>query len=82
MKLYNYQTADKLINDYIDKGGIAHQFNEGVLGSGHWVLSGLNNSFVILETFINSWSSGHKITKYKKLPKKYQSIFENEIVEN
>lgn len=82
MNLYNYQTADKLISDYIQRDGQAHQFTEGCLGSGNWILSGLTNSFVIKEVFINSWSSGHKITRYKTLPKKYQFIFDNEILSN
>lgn len=74
MKLYTYQTADKLISDYINLNGIAHQTSEGVLGSGDWILTGLKNSFVIKETYINAWASGHKITRYKKLPKKYLSL--------
>jgi len=80
METYNYQTVDKLINDYIENGGDAHQFAEGCLGSGNWVLSGLYYKFVIKEIFISSWSSSHTITKYRKLPKEYQSIIENELV--
>jgi hypothetical protein len=82
MKLYSYTTADKLISDYTERNGHAHQFNEGCLGSGNWILTGLKNSFVIQEIYINSWSSGHKITRYKKLPKKYQFIFDNETIIN
>jgi len=82
MKLYDYKTADKLISDYNDRNGEIFQFNEGVLGSGDWILTGLKYSFVIKETYISAWSSGHKITKYKTLPKKYQFILDNQIVNN
>jgi len=77
MKLYHFQTVDKLIMDYIEKGGLANQTNEGVLGSGDWVLSGLTVSFIVKEIFINPWESAHKIIKYKVLPKKYQKLIEN-----
>ena len=82
MKLYTYTAVDKLINNYTELNGHAHQFSEGCLGSGNWVLTGLKNSFVIQEVYINSWSSGHKVVRYKTLPKKYQSIFDNETILN
>ena len=82
METYNYKQVDKLISDYIQKNGDAHQFAEGCLGSGHWILSGLYYKFVIKEIFISAWSSEHTITKYRKLPKKYQDILENETVFN
>jgi hypothetical protein len=79
MRLYNYQTVDKFISHYNEKNGQIYQFNEGVLGSGDWILTGLKYSFIIEETYINAWSSGHKIRKYKILPKKYQYILDNDI---
>jgi hypothetical protein len=80
MKTYSYKTVDKLISDYIEQNGDANQINEGCLGSGNWVLSGLYYKFVIKEIFISAWASSHAITKYRKLPQKYQDILENELV--
>jgi hypothetical protein len=82
MKLYNYQSVDKLINEYLERNGQAHQYNEGCLGSGSWILLGLSKCFVIKEVYINEWSSGHKVTRYNILPKKYQQIFDNETIIN
>lgn len=74
MRLYNFQTIDKLVTDYSNLGGQAIQTNDGVLGSGDWILTGLKFSFVVKEVYLNEWSSGHKVIKYKNLPKKYQAI--------
>jgi Fe2+ transport system protein B len=75
MKNYNYQDVDKLIENYINKGGEAIQTREGILGSGDWVLtSDTLSSFIIKEVYVNCWNSTHTIKRYNKLPKKYLSI--------
>jgi len=72
MKHYSYKEVDKLIERYIEKGGEAIQLNEGVLGSGDWILtSDTLCSYVIKEVFVTSWTSTHTIRRYKTLPKKY-----------
>lgn len=47
---------------------------EGCLGLGKVVIDGGEKyySYVITETYINEWSSGHKVRKYRTLPKKYK----------
>ena len=58
MKLYTYTAVDKLINNYTELNGHAHQFSEGCLGSGNWVLTGLKNSFVIQKSYTPKIKAG------------------------
>lgn len=78
-KLYSFKEVDNLIERYIKAGGEAVQTDEGVLGSGNWVLfdtTGKLRSFVINEVYLNEWSSAHTIRGYKKLPKKHEALLE------
>lgn len=78
MKLYHYTEVDKLIERFISKGGEAIQTDEGVLGSGSWILHGEKlKTIVITEVATGSWSSAHTIRCYNKTPKKYQTIIDN-----
>ena len=75
MKLYSTKAVDSLINQYIDKGGEVTEIEEGVLGHGHLVLHGAGlKTTIVKETYINHWSSGHKVRSYNETPKKYQSV--------
>lgn len=77
MSLYSYKQVDALIEKYANKGGETLQLDEGVLGSGNWLLfdySGRLKFIVIKEVYLNEWSSAHTIRKYNKMPKKYEKI--------
>ena len=77
MYLYDYKQVDALIEKYVNKGGETLQLNEGVLGSGDWLLfdySGHLKFIVIKEVALNCWSSAHTVRKYNKIPKKYEEI--------
>ena len=77
MYLYSYKQVDALIEKYVNKGGETLQLDEGVLGSGNWLLfdySGRLKFIVIKEVYLNEWSSAHTIRKYNKMPKKYEKI--------
>lgn len=77
MSLYSYKQVDALIEKYVNKGGETLQLDEGVLGSGNWLLfdySGRLKFIVIKEVYLNAWSSAHTIRKYNKMPKKYEKI--------
>lgn len=77
MQNYSLQACENLIEKYInDFGGQMEEINEGCLGLGKVLLHGATGkkSVLIEEYFINSWSSGHKVTMYNKLPKKYEQI--------
>jgi len=79
-KLYSFHDVDNLIERYTKSGGEAVQTDEGVLGSGNWILfdtTGKLRSFVINEVYQNEWSSAHTIRGYKNLPKKYEALLEN-----
>lgn len=75
--LYNLESMENYINNYIAAGGEAITLQEGSLGLGLVLLYGDKlKTVVIQEVPITSWSSGHKIRKYNKMPKKYQVMLE------
>lgn len=79
MKNYSLSSCEKLINSYVNEyGGQVTIIEEGVLGLGKVILHDAPGmkSYVITEYFITSWTSGHKVRGYNKLPKKYESALE------
>ena len=74
MKNYSFKVVEKLINQYLDKGGEISQIEEGCLGYGTMVLSAKGYKYAIIkEVFVNSWVSTHSIRFYNKLPKKFEN---------
>jgi hypothetical protein len=73
MKNYSLKVIQQLIDIYVfEYNGQGITIDEGCLGYGKMLLvADGKKSVVITEYFINEWSSGHKIRKYNKLPKKY-----------
>jgi hypothetical protein len=72
MKLYTSSSVDKLINNYLERGGDLRELSAGVLGHGKIVLTGDGlKTAVIEEVYINEWSSGHKVRFYNETPAKY-----------
>jgi len=73
MKLYTNNAVDKIVQQYIDKGGEIEVKKEGCLASyGLAICSGNGLKFcVIKEKYLNEWSSGNTIQLFNKLPKKY-----------
>lgn len=80
MKNYSLKSCMDFIDKYVNecKGEII-TINEGILGLGTIILTNAPNkkSYLIQEYFINSWTSGHNVKSYNKLPKKYLKIIEN-----
>lgn len=75
MKNYTLQSCEELIEKYVNElGGDLITIDEGCLGLGTILLYGATGkkSVLIKEYFINSWTSGHDIKMFNKLPKKYQ----------
>ena len=69
----------KLIDRYIERGGQAHQINEGVLMHGDWILfdpRGLLKTIIIKEVYVSDWASKHSVRMYNKTPLKYQKIID------
>jgi len=77
--MYNYQQIDKLINRYSEiENSEVIQINEGILGSGNWILTAPGKKTAIVkEVFVNSWCSTHTVKMYNKTPKKYLKIIQN-----
>ena len=80
MNNYSLKSCMDFIDKYVDtcKGEI-YELNEGTLGLGTIILTNAPNkkSYLIQEYFISSWTSGHNVRSYNKLPKKYLKIIEN-----
>ena len=77
MKLYTLKCCEDLIDTYVDTyNGECLIIREGVLGLGTIVLTNAigKKSVIITEVYLNSWSSGHTVRKYNKLPKNYERL--------
>jgi hypothetical protein len=74
-KIYRLATCENLMQKYIEIGGEVLTVVEGCLGLGTTICQAEGKkAAVIKEFFINAWSSGHTITMYNKLPKKYEKM--------
>lgn len=77
MKLYTLEACEKAIQKYKDNGGECFTLKEGCLGLGLTVVQCKKfRTMVIEERYLNSWSSGHTVRQYKKMPKKYQEMID------
>ena len=79
MKIVTLNSVIRLIDRYIERGGQAHQINEGVLMHGDWLLfdsKGLLKTIIIKEVYVNEWASKHSVRMYNKTPLKYQKIID------
>lgn len=75
--LYGCEAVNNLINQYNDKGGECLQLSEGGCGCGDWILFGKGlKTCIIKEVVLNEWSSAHTVRLYRKTPKKYQKIID------
>lgn len=79
MKNYSLKTCENLIEKHMNFGGYIEQIEEGCLGLGFLILYGApgKKTIIIKEYFINPWQSGHNVTMYNKLPKKYENLLIN-----
>ena len=78
--MYILKSVEKLISNYLQLGGEMIEIKEGVLGLGKILLHSAPKTctIVITEKYVNSWCSTHTIRQYKKTPKKYQNIIDNQ----
>ena len=79
MRVITLDNVIKLIDRYIERGGQAHQINEGVLMHGDWILfdsRGLWKTIIIKEVYVNEWASKQSVRMYNKTPLKYQKIID------
>jgi hypothetical protein len=76
-KLYTVAAIQTLFDFYTERGGEIIQVDCGGVGLGTviCIADGLKSA-VIQEVYLNEWSSGHTVTLYKTLPKKYIKLME------
>ena len=73
--IYSLKAVQSLLEKYAAVDGEIIEAIEGTLGHGTTICTAHGKkSAVIQEIFLNAWSSGHTITLYNKLPKKYQAM--------
>lgn len=79
--LYTISSVEKLIANYLERGGQMLQMREGVLGCGDVLLydeCGKLKTYVIHEVALNSWNSAQKVRAYNKMPEKYRKMMEEQ----
>ena len=79
MRVITLDNVIRLIDRYIERGGQAHQIDEGVLMHGDWILfdsKGLLKTIIIKEVYVNEWASKQSVRMYNKTPLKYQKIID------
>ena len=77
MTTYTLGACEKLIAEYLNRGGEVVELEEGCLGLGLVICFGENlKTTIIREVYLNAWSSGHTIRMYNTMPKKYELMLE------
>lgn len=77
MKLYSCKAIENLITRYLEKGGEVEEIEEGSLGYGFLILHGDKlKTAIVKEVLVTTWSSGHTVRLYNKMPKKYAKMIE------
>ncbi len=77
MNNYSLKDCENLIEKYVSEfNGESLIVDEGVLGLGTILLHSAKGkkTIIIKEYFVSSWSSGHSIRMYNKIPKKYLKL--------
>ncbi len=77
MDNYSLKDCENLIEKYVSEfNGESLIVDEGVLGLGTILLHSAKGkkTIIIKEYFVSSWSSGHSIRMYNKIPKKYLKL--------
>ena len=76
---YDLKDVNDMIAKYLELGGNFLQTAEPCLQNGDFILYGNGLKTVVgNEIVLNEWSSATKLRFYKKTPKKYQKIIDNQ----
>lgn len=76
-RLYSLSAVEKAMEMYNEIGGTCYTLDEGCLGVGTVVCTAPGYKvMVVKETYMNEWSSGHKIRFYNEMPNKYRDMIE------
>lgn len=76
--LYTSGAIQELAQYYIDNGGEVYEVVGGTLGWGTTIMTRDGwMSIIAQEIYVNEWTSAHKVRRYRKLPKKYQTMLDD-----
>ena len=72
VKVIDLETVEKIIGWYLDNNGSVTELQEGTLGYGKILCTGVENcpSILITERYVNEWSCDHTFRVINKLSKK------------
>ena len=76
MKIYSYKTADKIRERLLERAGAFVYEIPGALVDNYIMGADGCYTFIVREKYLNMYSSGVTIRKYRKIPAKYQKIIE------
>lgn len=73
VRVIDTETIEQIIAWYLDNGGEVLEIEEGSLGYGQILCTGVENtqSMLITEHYQNEWSSYHTFRCMNRMPKKY-----------
>lgn len=78
--VHTLEACQKLIDNYVNKGGEIFTVNEGSLGLGTVICVKEGFKTAIIQEHYKNWSSSvHTIRLYNKIPEKYRKLIESEI---
>lgn len=76
MKVYSYKAADKIRERLLERAGAFVYEIPGALVDNYIMGAAGCYTFIVREKYLNMYSSGVTIRKYRKIPAKYQKIVE------
>lgn len=75
MKIYTYEAAKKLINKFLEAGGMVYTI-PGALVDNHIMTAPGYKIAIIKEKYLNEWSSGITCRWYNEIPAKYSAVID------
>lgn len=76
MTIYSYKVADEIREKFLERADAFVYEISGSLVDNYIMGADGCYTFVVRECYLNEWSSGVTIRKYRKIPAKYQKIIE------
>lgn len=76
MSIYSYKAAETIKTRLLERSGAFVYEIPGALVDNYIMGADGCYTFIVKEKYLNAWSSGVTIRKYRKIPAKYQKIVE------
>lgn len=77
MKLYSLEAVEGLKEQYYESGGQVVTIKEGALLDDLIMFGNGLKTAVIVNRYLNAWSSAYTVRFYNKVPKKYETLLQN-----